>query len=158
MNLAVRYGAITVNPVREVDAIEARPKNPPRALTAAEVTLLQKSLTADEQPVEADLPDLVTFMLGTGVRIGEALAVLWHQIDLDAGTVEITHSIARPPREGLIRNLSQIRNPRGRTAVGCPPDGALPFASKPVQCPQSVERRRPELTAHGNSRTHRRVG
>jgi hypothetical protein len=29
MKLAVRYGAITVNPAREVDTIEAKPKNPP---------------------------------------------------------------------------------------------------------------------------------
>jgi hypothetical protein len=29
-------------------------------------------------------------MLGTGVRIGEVLAVLWYQIDLNAGTVKIT--------------------------------------------------------------------
>ena len=33
MKFAVRYGAISVNPVREVDTIEALPKNPPRALT-----------------------------------------------------------------------------------------------------------------------------
>ncbi|NIK61460.1 helix-turn-helix domain-containing protein [Kribbella shirazensis] len=109
MNLAVRYGAITTNPAREVDAIEARPKSSPRALTAEEVTLLNRSLTADEHAVEADLPDLVTFMLATGVRIGEALAVLWNQVDLDAGTVEITHTIARPPGEGLIRKTTKSR-------------------------------------------------
>jgi integrase len=109
MKLAVRYGAITVNPVREVDAIEAKPKRPPRALTTEEVTLLQKCLTADEHAVEADLPDLVTFILGTGVRIGEALAVLWNQIDLETGTVEITHTIARPPGEELIRKTTKSR-------------------------------------------------
>jgi hypothetical protein len=31
-----------------------------------------------------DLPDLVTFMLGTGVRIGEALGVRWCDVDLAA--------------------------------------------------------------------------
>ncbi|MFI7067060.1 helix-turn-helix domain-containing protein [Kribbella sp. NPDC050124] len=109
MSLAVRYGAISVNPVREVDAIEAKPKNPPRALTAEEVTLLRKSLAADERAVQSDLPDLVTFMLGTGVRIGEALAVLWHQVELEAGTVEITHTIARIPGEGLLRKTTKSR-------------------------------------------------
>ncbi|NUR99167.1 MAG: helix-turn-helix domain-containing protein [Kribbellaceae bacterium] len=109
MSLAVRYGAISVNPVREVAAIEAKPKNPPRALTAEEVTLLRKSLAADERAVQADLPDLVTFMLGTGVRIGEALAVLWEQVDLDAGKVEITHTIARIPGEGLLRKVTKSR-------------------------------------------------
>ena len=34
MQLAVRYGAISVNPVREVDSIEAQPKNPPGAIQA----------------------------------------------------------------------------------------------------------------------------
>lgn len=109
MKLAVRYGALTVNPAREVDAIEANPKNPPRALTTEEVVLLQTCLTADEHAVEADLPDLVTFMLATGVRIGEALAVLWNQIDLEAGTVEITHTVARLPGEGLIRKTTKSR-------------------------------------------------
>ncbi|WP_328522632.1 helix-turn-helix domain-containing protein [Kribbella sp. NBC_00359] len=109
MKLAVRYGAISVNPVREVDAIEAKPKNPPRALTTEEVTLLRKSLAADDRAVQADLPDLVTFMLGTGVRIGEALAVLWHQINLETGTVKITHTIARLPGGGLIRKTTKSR-------------------------------------------------
>ncbi|WP_406047057.1 tyrosine-type recombinase/integrase [Kribbella sp. NBC_00889] len=109
MKPAVRYGDTTVNPAREVDAIQARPKNPTRALTAKEVTLLQNSLTADERAVQADLPDLVTLMRATGVRIGEALAVLWNQADLEAGTVEITHTIARPPGEGLIRKPTKSR-------------------------------------------------
>jgi hypothetical protein len=38
MQLAVRYGALTVNPAREVDTIGTKPKNPPRALTSEEVT------------------------------------------------------------------------------------------------------------------------
>ncbi|MEU4287610.1 helix-turn-helix domain-containing protein [Kribbella sp. NPDC026596] len=109
MKLAVRYGALTINPVREVDAIEIKPKNPPRALTTEEVTLLNRSLTADEHAVQADLPDLVTFMLGTGVRIGEALAVHWDQIDHAVGTVEITHTIARIPGKGLIRKTTKSR-------------------------------------------------
>ena len=109
MKLAVRYGAITVNPVREIDTIETQPKNPPRALTSNEVTLLHRSLTADERAVEADLPDLVTFMLGTGVRIGEALAVHWHQVDLEAGTAEITHTIVRVKGQGLLRKGTKSR-------------------------------------------------
>lgn len=84
------------------------------ATVPAEVTLLNKSLAADEHAVQADLPDLVTFMLPTGVRIGEALAVLWNQADLEPGTVEITHTIARLPGEGLIRKITKSRT-GGRT-------------------------------------------
>jgi len=109
MKLAVRYGAISVNPVREVDTIESHPKTPPRSLTTEEVTLLRKSLAADERAVQADLPDLVAFMLGTGVRIGEALAVLWSQVDLEACTVEITGTIVRITGQGLLRKRTKSR-------------------------------------------------
>ncbi|GAA1602478.1 hypothetical protein GCM10009789_65730 [Kribbella sancticallisti] len=100
MQLAVRYGAITGNPVREVESIEHPAKKPARAISADEITLLRAHLKADPTAVRADLPDLVTFMLGTGARIGESLAVLWSQIDLDTATVDITHTIARIKGEG----------------------------------------------------------
>ncbi len=73
MKLAVRYGAISVNPVREIEAIEAQPTNPPRSPTTEEVSLLRRHLATDEHAAQADLPDLIALMLGTGVRIGEAL-------------------------------------------------------------------------------------
>ena len=42
-------------------------------------------------------------MLSTGVRIGEALAVSWDEVDLSAGTVWIKHTIIRVDGVGLIR-------------------------------------------------------
>jgi integrase len=109
MKLAVRYGAISVNPVREIETIEAPAKKPPRALTGEEVNLLRRHLAANDYALRADLPDLVTFMLGTGVRIGESLAVLWHQVDLEAGTVDVTHTIARLTGQGLIRKRTKSK-------------------------------------------------
>ncbi|WP_134105754.1 site-specific integrase [Kribbella pratensis] len=109
MQLAVRYGALTVNPVREVEAVESRPKNPPRALTNEEIAGLRQLLTTDEAAVHADLPDLVLFMLGTGVRIGESLAVLWSQVNLESGAVEITHTMVRVPGQGLIREAPKSK-------------------------------------------------
>ncbi|GAA3112996.1 integrase [Kribbella aluminosa] len=43
------------------------------------------------------------------LRIGEALAVVWSQVDLEAGTVAITHTIARVKGEGLIRKNTKSR-------------------------------------------------
>ena len=60
-------------------------KREPRALTNEERALLLEQLRADEKAVRRDLPDHVFFMLSTGVRIGEALAALWSQVDLDVG-------------------------------------------------------------------------
>jgi integrase len=76
MGLAVRYGAVMANPVREVERIEAKPTREPRALTMEERVELLEQLQEDEKARRRDLPDLVFFMLATGVRIGEALAVV----------------------------------------------------------------------------------
>ena len=86
MGLAVRYGAIIANPIREVERIEVKPEREPRALTMDERVELLTQLNNDEKARRRDLPDLVFFMLATGVRIGEALAVIWSQVDFDAGS------------------------------------------------------------------------
>ena len=118
MGLAVRYGALTVNPVREVDRIKHNTKKLPRALTADEFQLLRKHLRTNERAARADLPDLVTFMLGTGVRIGEALAVLWSEANLDTSKVKISHTIVRVKGEGLLRKVTKSR--AGQRELGLP--------------------------------------
>jgi integrase len=109
MSLAVRYGAILANPVREVERIEAKPKREPRALTREERVELLKQLQADEKARRQDLPDVVFFMLATGVRIGEALAVVWSQVDFNTGTVQITGTLVRVKGEGLLRKGTKSR-------------------------------------------------
>jgi integrase len=109
MGLAVRYGAVSANPIRDVDRIEALPQREPRALSEAEWITWLEQLEADEKAVEWDLPDLCLFMAGTGVRIGEALAVLWSQVDFEAGCVEVTHTIVRVKGRGLLRKKTKSR-------------------------------------------------
>ena len=109
MSLSVRYGAIAHNPVREVERIESRPKREPRALTMDERVALLRQLQADEKSRGRDLPDLVFFMLATGVRIGEALATVWSEVDFDAGTVQITSTLIRVKGEGLLRKRTKSR-------------------------------------------------
>lgn len=106
--LAVRRGALMANPVREVEAIEA-PKKPPRSISDDELVDWFAALRADKRAVRKDLPDLTLFMLSTGCRIGEALAVLWDQVDLAAGTVDITHTVVRVVGQGLIRKWIKNR-------------------------------------------------
>ena len=109
MSLSVRYGAIAHNPVREVERIESRPKREPRALTMDERVALLRQLQADERSRGRDLPDLVFFMLATGVRIGEALATVWSEVDWGAGTVQITSTLIRVKGEGLLRKRTKSR-------------------------------------------------
>ena len=109
LGLAVRHGAITSNPVRDVGRIRSSPRRQPRALTPDERQLWISRLQADPDAVRKDLPDLCEWMLGTGVRIGEALAVSWHEVDLTAGLVLIEYTIIRIKGVGLIRKGTKSR-------------------------------------------------
>ncbi|WP_432947799.1 hypothetical protein ACQPXM_11920 [Kribbella sp. CA-253562] len=44
----------------------------------------------------------MTFMLATGVQIGEALAVSWDQVNLAEARVAITKTVVRLKGEGLV--------------------------------------------------------
>jgi integrase len=103
LGLAVRHGAIPTNPVRDIGRITGTPRRPPRALTPDERQEWITRLDGDEDAVRKDLPDLCEWMLGTGVRIGEALAVSWEEVDLTGGTVAIEHTIVRITGVGLLR-------------------------------------------------------
>ena len=104
LGLAVRHGALPSNPVREVPGRRAhrRPTAGPRALTLEESQQLRERLAADGEAARLDLPDLVNFMLGTGVRIGEACALRWSAVDLGAGVARIEATTVRVRGHGLL--------------------------------------------------------
>ncbi|HET6918299.1 MAG TPA: hypothetical protein VFI46_02415 [Jiangellaceae bacterium] len=58
-------------------------------------------LRDDAAAVRLDLPDFVQFMLGTGLRIGEAAAICESVLDLDAATVHVTAIVVRVDGVGL---------------------------------------------------------
>ncbi|WP_258175390.1 tyrosine-type recombinase/integrase [Actinopolyspora mortivallis] len=107
LGLAVRHGAIPNNPVRETARIEEGHKSAPRALTAAERTRFLDQLESDETASGRDIPDLVRFMLATGVRIGEALAVCWPEVDCEAGLVSVNFTVVRVKGKGLVRKSTK---------------------------------------------------
>lgn len=130
LRVAVQHQAIPDNPVRHLDPIEGD-TCPPRALTGEERRrfldwMNGTSPDKDEARAQAaarrrDLPDLVTFMLGTGVRIGEALGVRWCDLDLEGvpvvegdtmravPIVAITGNIVRHRGKGLHRHEGKTR-------------------------------------------------
>lgn len=95
MAIAVRDGALTSSPVREIAIVSNTRRKPPRALSKEEREQWLELLGEDERAVSADLIDISKFMLATGERIGETLAVLWEDVSLDTGEVNCTHQIQR---------------------------------------------------------------
>lgn len=100
--LACRHDAMVTNPCRDVGRISTKPKNRPRSLDLDEVREMRAWLAKDKKANDRDLPDLVDFMLATGLRIGEACAVRWCDVDLDNWTVEVAGTVLRVTGRGVI--------------------------------------------------------
>jgi integrase len=117
--MAIQDGAAAVNPVRDATAKLTTGKRAPRALSAAETGRLIELFRTTDRAVELDLPDLVDWMMATGCRIGEALALRHGAngdgkpiLDLEAGTWEVNATVVRVPGAGL------TVQPRPKTTAG----------------------------------------
>ncbi|TFV79430.1 site-specific integrase [Blastococcus sp. CT_GayMR19] len=117
--LAIQDDAVAVNPVRDATAKISTGKRAPRALTAAETGRLVELFRTSDRAAQLDLPDLVDWMLATGCRIGEALALRYGTngdgksiLDLEAGTWEVNATVVRVPGAGL------SVQPRPKTTAG----------------------------------------
>lgn len=102
MGLATRSDAIRQNPVRELAPMKAKAKGA-QPVPLDELAGILRAVRTDERMIELDLVDVVEFVAGTGVRISEALALAWVDVDLGAGTVEIRANAVRATGRGVFR-------------------------------------------------------
>lgn len=109
LGYAVRHGAIARNPMTDVSRVAGGTTRQPRALTAAERAQWLQRVTQDQQAVDRDIPDLSLFLLGTGVRIAEALGVSFHEISFADCTVDIDFQIIRVTGKGLRRTRTKTK-------------------------------------------------
>ncbi len=117
-SLACRHDAMKSNPCRDVARIPSRPRRAPRSLTVDEVKAVRAWLSDDVKARERDLPELVAFMVATGLRIGEACAVSWPDVDLDAGTVTVRGTVLRVRGQGLV--VSRPKSAAGERELELP--------------------------------------
>jgi integrase len=121
LGLAVRHGLLPMNPVRETPARRAtRGSRRPRALTVEEARQLLARLVDDPAAVLKDLTDLVAFMLGTGLRLGEACAVRPTDIDFPAGTLSVGGTVTRDRLRGLFIQ-ERPKSDAGLRTIALPP-------------------------------------
>lgn len=121
MELAVRHGALKTNPMRDVGRIGTGRrvrKAPPRAMTQAERDDWLSKMEADVVAAARDLPDITRFMLATGVRIAECLAVTFDDLDVDEKVVRIDWQITRVTGKGLLRTAT--KSAAGERTLGLP--------------------------------------
>lgn len=127
LDLAVKRRVLDSNPLDRVDAIY-RERGDVQALSTAAVAALRALLREHESPPRrggrrpnTDLSEVVDFILGTGCRIGEALAVRWRDLYLDTDIPLVTIcGTLREPRKGYISGLERspaTKSRRDRTLV-----------------------------------------
>ena len=78
-------------------------------LTAEQVTTLVASIRSER------IGPLVLTALGTGLREGELLGLRWQDVDLDAGTLAVRHTLQR-----VTRTLAEPKTDRARRVVPLP--------------------------------------
>ena len=79
----------------------------PRALSEEDRARWFRALVGDQVALRQDLFDLSAFLLATGLRIGEAVAVLWRDVDLDLGVLRVTSTLIRVTGQGLLRKRTK---------------------------------------------------
>ena len=99
LHLAVRHGALPTNPIRDTGRLR-KPRRTVTALTVEDLHEVRAAIRRWQAPVAGksgphhtnDLAEIIDLMLATGGRIGEILAVRWHDLDLAAARPTLTFS------------------------------------------------------------------
>lgn len=119
LGYAARLDAISANPVRDLSVVPAKAKRRARAMTRDERDQWLAALEESDRACRWALPDVTRFMLATGCRIGEVLAVTWDDVDLEAGTVRVAHHLVRVTGEGL-RRVEGAKSDAGERTLPLP--------------------------------------
>jgi integrase len=139
MQQAVLHQAVASNPVRELEPIESpkgHRKAPPRGLTPEERRRLLAHVDADKVAMGADLPDLIRFAIGSGLRIGELCAVRWIDLNLDGIPVVTEDDMRLVPVVAVRQNVYPVKG-KGLTVHG----GKTATALRIVPLPELVTTR-----------------
>lgn len=145
---ARHLGLVGVNPVSLLDRVE-RPSSdderPKRILTADE---LRRLIAA----VEPEFRLIFEFAAQTGARLGEALGVVWDEIDLDAATVTFTHQLDRRGER------MPLKTKRSRRCIEITPALVAALREHKVASARSGKHDLVFVNREGRGHDHRNIG
>jgi integrase len=145
---AIRYldwhGA---NPVPTLDKSE-RPKSDARDKRILSGEELQRLLAA----IDPEYALLFAFTAATGCRLGEALGLRWHGVDLDAGHVHFSHQL---DRQG---EYAELKTKRSRRTIEVPPSLVSALIGHKLASPFSGDHDYVFANRVGGGHDHRNIG
>ncbi|SDQ49480.1 site-specific integrase [Leucobacter chromiiresistens] len=115
LGIAVRNGAISHNPVRELERISQRKKKGSAAIPLDQLPAFLKAIRADEKLTEWDTVELIEFMLSSGWRVAEVCALDASSIAWKAGTATVEAINVRVKGKGIVRQEFPKTEKSGRT-------------------------------------------
>jgi integrase len=82
-----------------------RERDTDKAFTVEDQGRIRAFIAADKRTNDNDTADLIRLMLGTGLRIGEALALRWEDVHLRGKSpyIAVTGTLGRVAGEGIVR-------------------------------------------------------
>ncbi|WP_243057816.1 tyrosine-type recombinase/integrase [Nocardioides sp. SR21] len=110
---AVKDGVLASNPFKTIERPEEDRHTEAEVLTPEQVRKLLAAALGAGGPDDPDsrAHSLIAFTVGTGVRKGEALALRWEDVNLDAGTIHVRGTLSR--RGGaLVRDEPKTKKSR----------------------------------------------
>jgi integrase len=99
--IAVRSDVLRSNPMSAVESPRRTVNRASTAIPLDGVAAFLDVIRSDARMRELDISDLFEFMLFTGCRIGEALALRWTHVDIEAGFVTFAATVVRTKERGL---------------------------------------------------------
>lgn len=100
--IAVRNDVLRSNPVIGVEGIAKPASTAATAIPLEGVAEFRRVIRADAELQRLDIVALFEFMLFTGCRIGEALALRWSKVDFAKSTVTFSATVNRVKGAGLV--------------------------------------------------------
>lgn len=117
--LAVRRGYISENPLHRLDPDElpkGQNQNEARTLNREELTALVKHTPPKYRP-------LIGTLVYTGLRIQEALGLVWEDVDFEAGVIRVRFQLTRATRAQPARRV-KLKTKASRREIRLEPDVA----------------------------------
>jgi integrase len=145
---ARHLGLVGVNPVSLLDRVERPNSDDERSKRILTANELQRLLAA----VEPEFRLIFDFAAQTGARLGEALGVVWDEIDLEAAAVTFTHQLDRNGTR------MPLKTKRSRRCIEITPALVAALRAHKVASPRSGRYDLVFVNRQGRGHDHRNIG